>query len=439
VDDPTLPDQSAGAEARRLFLNRVGAALARWERHGGVAAVVAIDLDRFSRINETWGYAAGDVLLAKLAARLRERFRAADAVVHLGGDKFAVLCDGPSPVTDHAVVTIAERVRAILEEPLELGTRETFLRGSIGLALARPETDAEVLLGDAEAASSEAKRRGGTRWEVFDPVIGRRARAQLELEHQLHRALENEEFRLHYQPIVDLRTGLATGVEALIRWDRPGVGLVAPGEFVPVAEETGLIVPIGRWALTEVARQAVSNPLLRYGATGEPLTVAVNLSPRQLAEPDLPALVAAVLRDAGVSPAQISFELTESALVTDAREAASVLGGLKAIGCRLAIDDFGTGFSSLSHLKHFPIDALKIDRSFVAGVDRSSGDRTISEVIVHLAHSFGLEAVAEGIETHEQLDLLRAMGCDRGQGYRFARPLPLEELTGFVGTSFQWR
>jgi diguanylate cyclase (GGDEF)-like protein len=420
---------------RRQFLERVSWALERWNRHHGTLVLAVVDLDRFGLVNETVGYDAGDALLTTLAARLHDGFRATDLVSLLAAD-VAVLCTAPQAVNDHGVVTIAERIRGAVEEPVEVAGREVFLSASIGLALAHSGVDVEGMLLEAEGAAADAKRRGGGRWALADGGAGDRTVGLLELEQGLRRALENDEFVVHYQPIVELATGAVVGVEALVRWAPPEGGLVPPGAFVPVAEESGLIVPLGRWVLQEVTHQATRHPLLSGAVTGCPLFVSVNVSPRQLGSPGLPRLVADTLRGADVHPSRLCLELTESALVPDLVEAAAVLDELKAVGCGIAIDDFGTGWSSLSHLKHFPVDALKIDRSFVEGLARPGGDRAISEVIVTLAHSLGLVAVAEGVETEEQLTVLRAIGCDRAQGYHFARPMPLDDLAAEVE---RWR
>jgi EAL domain-containing protein (putative c-di-GMP-specific phosphodiesterase class I) len=369
--------------------------------------------------------------LAALTARLHDRVRAGDLVVRLGAD-VAVLCTSPQGVTDHAVATVAERIRVAVEEPIDASGRSLFLQASIGISTARPGVGGEALLREAERAAALAKRRGGGHWQLADPDAAARTAAVLDVEHGLRRAIANGELVVHYQPIVELDSGTIAGVEALVRWSPPEGGLVPPGRFIAIAEESGLIVPLGRWVLEEVARQATADPLLSGAVTGKPLTVAVNVSPRQLGRPGLPRLVAEVIERAGSDPAQFCFELTESALVPDVVEAAAILEELKAVGCAIAIDDFGTGWSSLSHLKHFPVDALKIDRSFVEGLVRPGGDRAIAEVIVTLAHSLGMAAVAEGVETDAQLAVLRSIGCDRVQGFKLAPPMPLDDLTAEV-------
>jgi diguanylate cyclase (GGDEF)-like protein len=419
------------AGERSRFLQRVHEAVARWTRHDGTLMLVLVDVDRLGLVNETLGYATGDALLAALAARLHDRVRAGDLVARLGAD-VAVLCTSPQGVSDHAVATVAERIRIAVEEPIDVSGRSLFLQASIGISTARPGVGGEGLLREAERAAALAKRRGGGHWQLADPEAATRTVAVLDVEHGLRRAIANGELVVHYQPIVQLDTGAIAGVEALVRWAPPEGGLVPPGQFIAVAEDSGLIVPLGRWVLEEVAHQATAHPLLSGAVTGKPLTVAVNVSPRQLGRPGLPRLVAGVVQRAGVDPAQLCFELTESALVPDVVEAGAILDELKAIGCAIAIDDFGTGWSSLSHLKHFPVDALKIDRSFVEGLVRPGGDRAIAEVIVNLAHSLGMAAVAEGVETDAQLAVLRAIGCDHVQGFKLAPPMPLDDLTAEV-------
>jgi diguanylate cyclase (GGDEF)-like protein len=420
---------------RRLFLDRLDQALARWERHGGSLTLALVNIDRLGVVNETLGYATGDAVLDALADRLGERFRGGDAVTRLGAD-VAVLCTTPQNPSDHAVATVAQRLRMAVEEPVDIPGRQLFLQASIGIATARPGVSSEALLREAERAAALAKRRGGGQWQLADPEAGARTEAVLDVEHGLRRAIDKGELVLHYQPIVEIDTGAVAGVEALVRWAPPEGDLVPPGRFIAVAEESGLIVALGRWVLEEVARQATAHPLLCGAVTGTPLSVSVNVSPRQLGRPGLPRLVANVVQQAGLDPAQLCFELTESALVPDVVEAAAVLDELKAVGCTIAIDDFGTGWSSLSHLRHFAVDALKIDRSFVAGIVHAGGDRAIAAVIVTLAHSLGMAAVAEGVETDAQLAVLRAIGCDRAQGFHLARPMPLDDLAAEVA---RWR
>ena len=426
-----MPVDVHQAGERRVFLDRVDEALARWQRHGGSLILALVDLDRLGLVNETLGYATGDAVIEATADRLHDRFRAGDAVARLGAD-VVVLCTSPQTPSDHAVATLAQRLRMSVEEPVDVPGRKLYLQASIGIATARPDVNGEGLLREAERATGLAKRRGGGQWQLADPEAEARTEAVLDVEHRLRQAIDNGELVLHYQPIVELDTGVIAGVEALVRWAPPEGDLVPPGRFIAVAEESGLIVPLGRWVLEEVARQATTHPLLCGAVTGDPVSVSVNVSPRQLGRPGLPRLVASVMQQAGLDPGQLCLELTESALVPDVVEAAAVLHELKAVGCAIAIDDFGTGWSSLSHLRHFAVDALKIDRSFVGGLVHAGGDRAIAEVIVTLAHSLGMAAVAEGVETDAQLAVLRDIGCDRVQGFRLAPPMPLDALTAEV-------
>ena len=418
-------DELTGLANRRLLFDRMRLALAHLGRRGGRVVVLAINLDRFGRLNEILGYRTGDLILVQLAAELAPMVRAGDTIARLGADKFALVCEDVT--TDHAVIALADRVKNAFGRPLAVAGRDVFLSASIGIALATsPATDPETILGDAEAAMLESKRRGGGRWELFDPAIRVRARQELEIEQALRRALDGDEFRLHYQPIVDLATDRVVGVEALLRWDCPGLGYVPPLRFIPLAEEIGLIVPIGRWVLQEAGRMA------RRWAAEDPqsFSISVNVSAAQLND-DLLAVVRDVLRP-GEAPCPLCLELTESAVMQDVDHAVEALGALKAAGAALAIDDFGTGYSSLSLLKELPLDAVKIDRAFVAGIARGGADTAIAEAMVGLAHTFGITAVAEGVEEAEQVDVLRGLGCDRAQGFYFARPMEATELEGWL-------
>jgi diguanylate cyclase (GGDEF)-like protein len=426
-------DELTGLAGRRLLFDRLRLAVAHLGRRGGRVIVLAINLDRFGRINEVRGYRTGDLILAQLAAHLTPAVRATDTIARLGGDKFALVCEDVA--TDRAVVALAERIKAAFERPVAFAGQDIFLSPSIGIALTESGlSDPEALLSDAEAAMLQAQRRGGGRWELFDPAMRVRARRELETEQALRRALDGDQFLLHYQPIIDLNRGTVCGVEALLRWDCPGVGLVPPMRFIPLAEEIGLIVPIGRWVLREAGRV-----VRRWAAatTGEaPFTMSVNVSAAQLSE-DLVATVAEMVAQSG-PPRIFTLELTESALMEDVERAIEVLTALRATGAGIAIDDFGTGYSSLSLLRQLPLDSLKVDRSFVTGIASSSGDRAIAEAMVGLAHSFGISAVAEGVETAEQLAVLRELGCDRGQGFYFARPMPALELERWLLRGPRW-
>jgi len=425
-------DELTGLAGRRLLFDRLRLCLARLGRKGGRTAVLVVNLDRFGLINEVFGFGTGDLILAQVAARLTSMVRASDTIARLGGDRFALVCEGVS--TDHAVVALAERVKDTFERPVRVAGEDIFLSASIGIALATGDTQPDRLVSDAESAMLQAQRRGGGRWELFDPAIRARAQRQLELEQALRRALDRQELLLHYQPIVDLRSGYVCGVEALLRWDAPGVGLVPPMRFIPLAEEIGLIGPIGRWVLAEAGRvlRRWENP----SPEGAPFVMSANVSAAQLND-ELAGVVGEIVYRAGPSR-QLCLELTESALMEDVTRSVAVLTALRATGAGIAIDDFGTGYSSLSLLKQLPLDSLKIDRSFVSGITRDGGDRVIAEVMVGLAESFGVTSIAEGVERPDQLATLRQLGCDRAQGFFFAKPMPAPELQDWLARRPRW-
>ena len=412
---------------RALFLDRLEQALARAERHQRSMAVLFLDLDNFKVVNDSLGHEAGDQLLAEAAQRLRSTLRTEDTAARFGGDEFAVLLEEVGG--EAAAVAAAERIAASLDAPIPLDRREMFASFSIGVALSAPGRDsAEGLLRNADLAMYRAKADGKARHAVFDPSMTAGAMERLDLEAGLRRALDHDEFRVVYQPILDLASGRIREVEALVRWEHPRRGLVSPAQFIPIAEETGLIVPIGAWVLREACRQ--TRAWQDRCPTEAPLVVGVNLSARQFQEPGLVAHVAATLRDTDLDATSLKLEITESVIMRDADSTVTTLRELKALGVGLAIDDFGTGYSSLSYLKRFPIDTLKIDRSFVDGLGREANDTAIVQSVVALARSLNLAVVGEGIETPEQLAQLRSLGCGRGQGFYFSRPL----LAGDVDT-----
>jgi diguanylate cyclase (GGDEF)-like protein/PAS domain S-box-containing protein len=423
-----IHDPLTGLPNRLLFVDRLRRALASMhldhaEGSGppaGRVAVLFLDLDHFKVVNDSLGHSAGDRLLVAVADRLRAAIRPTDTVARFGGDEFTVLCTDVPDET--AARELADRVAKAVCRPLQLAEGEVFVTASIGIALSGGELETpETLLRNADSAMYGAKDHGRSRAELFNADAHDRAVTTLRTGNELHRALERNELRLHYQPIVSLETGRITGFEALMRWQHPERGMVRPDEFIPLAEETGLIVPMGRWALQEACRQASW-----WHGQGAEVTISVNLSPRQLAESTLTDEFAEVLHRTGVDPNAIWLEITESTLMRDAESAVVTLGKLRSLGVHLSVDDFGTGYSSMTYLKRFPVEALKVDRSFVDGLGEESGDTAICTAVVSLAHALGLRAVAEGVETASQMATLRQLGCELAQGYLFGRPEPAD-------------
>ena len=411
-------DSLTGLPNRRLFLDRAEQALRRAGRTATPPVALCLDLDGFKDVNDSLGHQAGDGLLRVVANRLLGVVRAGDTVARLGGDEFAVLLDATGTTRADAE-DLAERVLAVLAEPMDLDGSTVTVGTSIGVVVADPEATPETLLRDGDIAMYRAKAAGRRQWICFVPGMRDAELGRIELERELTGALDGGQLSLVYQPVVDLRTEAVTGFEALLRWHSPTLGPIGPDRFVPVAEASGLIGPIGRWVLAEAARTASG----WQREHGEQLTMAVNVSARQLADPGFLADVRAVLADSGVAPGSLVLEITETALVTDATTVGARLAELRAMGVRIALDDFGTGYSSLSWLRTFPVDVLKIDRSFVQLLSGSGQDAAIVIGLVQLAHSLDLEVVAEGVELADQRDRLRAEGCDLAQGYLFARPL----------------
>ncbi|HEX2027120.1 MAG TPA: EAL domain-containing protein [Nitriliruptorales bacterium] len=427
MNEETFKDPLTGLADRHLFEHRVHEAAARTEHGDGSAAVLFIDLDDFKAVNKGLGHAAGDSLLISVGDRLRRCVRAVDTVGRLGADEFAILLDDAD--AEHAT-GVALRILDALDAPFVVKDREVFLGASIGIAVDRGAAQGEALLRNADTAMDLAKRNGKRRHELFDGRTDDGRLDRLGLHAQLRRAIDHDEFRVHYQPTFDLATGELAGVEALVRWQHPERGVVPPSEFVPLAELTGLIVPIGRWVLEQACEQVQR---WNEAITRErPLTVSVNLSARQLRETDLVDQVAAALARSGLPPELLVLEMTESVLVEDAQSARQTLERLKRLGVGLAIDDFGTGYSSLSYLRRFPVDILKIDRTFVTDVATGPEDAGLARAIVKLGHTLGLLVVAEGIETPDQLAELEAMHCDRGQGYHLARPLDPATMQAYL-------
>jgi diguanylate cyclase (GGDEF)-like protein/PAS domain S-box-containing protein len=423
-------DSLTGLANRALFRDRVEHALARLARQRKPVAVLLLDLDGFKTVNDSLGHAFGDALLVAVAERLRLHLRPSDTPCRLGGDEFAILaedlsCEGAG---EDAAVVVAERVLEAMRVPFVVDGKEVVATPSIGVALADAGSvpdDPDDLLRNADVAMYTAKGRGRNRIEVFKPSMHQAMLARMDLEADLRRALERREFEVYYQPTVALATGWISGMEALVRWNSPTRGFVPPGLFISVAEDTGLIVPLGAWVLEEACRQTVAWKQ-EFGSDA-PRTMSVNLSARQLCDDGLVDDVRSILARTGARPEHIVLEITESAVMADAEAMIARLHELKALGVRLAIDDFGTGYSSMSYLCSFPIDILKIDRSFVTGVGQEPQKMGIVRTIVELGHILELQTVAEGIEMADELEELRNLECDLGQGYWFARPLSVAQ------------
>ncbi len=414
-------DVLTGLPNRALFMDRLGLAIERCKRPGsGLFAVLFLDLDRFKVINDSLGHMIGDQLLIAIARRLETCLRGGDTVARLGGDEFTILLEDIKDI--HDATAIANRIHQALESPFNIRDHEIFTTASIGIALSEAGYDLpEDLLRDADTAMYRAKSTGRACHEVFTHTMHLRAVQLLHLETDLRRALEREEFHLQYQPIVSLATGKIHGFEALLRWQHPDRGFISPVEFIPVAEETGLIVPIGSWVLREACQQTQRWQQLLTNHT--PLTMSVNLSGKQFTQPDLLDQVDQILRDTGLDTRSLKLEITESVMMANAESATKMLLKLKALGVQLHIDDFGTGYSSLSYLHRFPIDQLKVDRSFVQRMGAEDESSEIVRAIVTLAHNLGMKVTAEGVESAEQLRYLRELDCEYGQGYFFFRPL----------------
>jgi diguanylate cyclase (GGDEF)-like protein/PAS domain S-box-containing protein len=422
-------DPLTGLPNRNLLADRLGQALIAAARHARAAGVLFLDLDRFKVINDSLGHSAGDRLLKAVAERLQDSVREGDTVARLGGDEFIVILDDMAQPQDAALV--AQKILESFVQPFHVevpeagGVQEFFFTTSIGISLYPGDgEDVDTLLKNADTAMYRAKERGGNSYQFFTPEMDTRARQRLSLENALRNALERREFVLHYQPQIDLATQNVIGVEALLRWNHPEQGLVAPADFIPLLEETGFIVPVGEWVLREACAQATA-----WRASGlPPLRVAVNLSARQLRHERFADTVAAALADTGMDPGDLELEITESAVMQQVEVSLETLSRVRALGVRLAMDDFGTGYSSLSHLKLLPINTVKIDQSFVRDMPADENDAAIVQAIIVLARTLRLDVIAEGVETKEQLAFLRAHGCDAMQGYLFSRPLPAAEV-----------
>ncbi len=412
---------------RLLFLDRLDQELIRAQRDNSMMALLTIDLDRFKQVNDSFGHPVGDQLLQAVAGRLSSQIRACDTVARVAGDEFCIALTGVN--TTHAAGEVAQKILdSFSHNPISIGDSEIFITLSIGISIYPVDgVNTTTLLKNADAALHQAKSEGRNNFQYYATQMNASAWHRLKLETELRRALEREEFLLHYQPKVDMESGKIVGMEALLRWQSPEQGLVAPGEIIPLLEETGLILPVGEWVLRAACKQARA-----WQTAGLPgVRIAVNLSTQQFRQPDFANLVLGILKENGLDPAlgAIELELTESLLMSNAAGAVETLVKMREAGIQFSIDDFGTGYSSLSYLKRFPISSLKIDQSFVRDLSVNKEDEAIVAAIIALGHSLGLNVIAEGVETTAQLDRLRRKGCNEMQGYLFSRPVPAAEMT----------
>lgn len=428
-------DALTGLPNRGLFMDRLEHALEQDKRYqNSLFAVLFLDLDRFKVVNDSLGHILGDQLLIAIARRLEACLRPTDTIARLGGDEFTILLEGLSDISD--TIRIAERIQAELTLPFNLGGQEVFTTASIGIALsATGYSQAEDLLRDADIAMYRAKVFGA-RYEIFNTTMHARAVARLQMETDLRRAIERQEFLIYYQPLVSLETGKITGFEALIRWQHPQRGLLSPAKFVPVAEETGLLSRIDQWVMGEACRQA--QHWSEQIKSDSPLSISVNISNKQFTQANLIEQISQILQETSLEATCLKLEITENVIMENDQSAIAKLEQIKALGIKLAIDDFGTGYSSLGRLHNFPIDELKIDRSFVSKIGADEGNLEITETIVTLAQKLGVDVTAEGIETAEQLAQLRKLKCAYGQGYFFSRPLPSQAAEELIIAKPQW-
>jgi diguanylate cyclase (GGDEF)-like protein len=416
-------DSLTGLPNRNLLWDRIDRACVRTQRDGDFAAVAFLDLDNFKVVNDSLGHSLGDHLLRAVAARLESSLRAMDTVARLGGDEFVlVLSDMKSA---QSVAGELQRIVESFSQSFALDGRDVFITASVGVALYPQDAkDPESLMKSAELAMYRAKESGRNGYQLYAAEMQTRVTERLALESKLRHALERGEFSLHYQPQVDLRSNRIYGCEALLRWNQADLGIVGPAKFIPLAEETGLIVPIGEWAVRTACLQCKA-----WQNAGLPtVTVAVNISARQFREKNLLHAVAKILAETGLDPRQLELEVTESVIMHDTQHVIAALQAFKDMGVRLSVDDFGTGYSSLSYLKRFPVDRLKIDQSFVRDITTDADDTAIAQAVITLGHTMNLRVIAEGVETEEQLAFLRNNQCDEMQGYLFGEPMPGDEF-----------
>jgi diguanylate cyclase (GGDEF)-like protein len=407
--------------------DRLGQAMTQARRRNWTVGVLFVDLDRFKSVNDTLGHASGDALLREAGARLARAVRAGDTVARVGGDEFVVVLSEIAATQDAA--RVARKIIDAMAAPFELDGHEVFVTASIGIAAYPSDGQGgETLVRNADAAMMRAKQVGRSNYQFYTAALNETAMERLVLEGDLRRALERAEFRLHFQPQQEIASGRIKGFEALLRWQRAGNGLVPPGKFIPLLEESGMIVPVGEWVIHAACAQ-----IRAWRDAGfEPVPIAVNVSAKQFLHDDLCRSIDAALRHYGVDAALLEIEITESDAMQDPERVAAVLASLKRRGVRIAIDDFGTGYSSLSYLKRFPIDLLKLDRSFVSGLPGDADDASITRAVLAMARSLGLKVIAEGVETEAQREFLAAGGCDQIQGYLLAKPAPASECVRFL-------
>jgi diguanylate cyclase (GGDEF)-like protein len=444
-----LHDPLTGLANRGLLMEQLGQALTRARRRPGSVAVLFLDLDRFKVLNDSLGHAVGDELLVEVARRLERVMRSADTVARLGGDEFVVLAEDVAGVDE--ALALARRLRESVAVPIAVGAgQQVVVTASVGIALSAPGGEdgddpassvvaatPSSLLWDADVAMYRAKDSGRDRVQLFEDGLRAGSLGRFQSETMLRRALDQDGLRLHYQPLVDLATGRLAGAEGLVRLQDPDRGLIPPAEFIPVAEETGLVVPLGAWVVAEGAAQAAAWQSLQP-ADAPPMVVSINLSGRQLSTPGFAFKVGSAIARSGADPSHLCFEVTENTLLDAHGGSVATLEELKALGVRLAIDDFGTGHSSLTWLRRIPADFLKVDRTFVAGLGVHPGDTAIVRAVLDLGQALGLTTVAEGVETPEQLAALRELGCDWAQGFHLAEPGPAEAVTRLLKDATRW-
>jgi diguanylate cyclase (GGDEF)-like protein len=411
---------------RARFMDRLEYAAERVARSNKQLAVLFMDVDDFKGVNDSLGHQAGDLLLQQVASRVMRSLRPGDIAARIGGDEFAVLIDEVTDAED--AVSAAEAILVALRQPVQLGVQDVFVRASIGVALGDSNDLPEEVVRRADVAMYAAKSRGKNGHALYEGAMDASVGSNLALSGELQRAIERHEFVLYYQPSVRLADSSIAGFEALVRWEHPTRGVLEPHEFIGVAESTGLIVPLGRWVLFEACKTTRSWQLEH----GTAITISVNVSASQVQHPGFVGVVNEALRESGLAPESLILEITESVMMQNVEHSVAMLNELKSLGVRLAIDDFGTGYSSLSYLRRFPVDILKIDKSFVDGLSHAGKEQEIAQSIIELGRSLDLELVAEGVERIEQLGWLRARNCDMVQGYFFSRPVPAEDITGFL-------